>query len=155
MIEEGTAFKKIQNKYIIINLGPSNMDQMIVTILIPTSFITKSKYSVNLVNLSDVTIRDVLLNNITTYSNEKPDPDVIIDAKTPDFTKMNVTKTVIQSANHLSPNRTIFMDCSYPQEHFKCDEFSFLINSLSKYDTFEFTVEYFSNMSQFGEIIKL
>ena len=156
MIEEGTAIKKIHNKYNIANLGPSNVDQMIVTILIPTSFIINSNLTVNLVNSSDVTFLDAFLYNITINNNEKTDPDLITKTETPDFTKMHITNTVIQSVNSLSPNKTVFMDCSYPQDHFKCDEFSFfLINSLSKYDNYEFTVEYYLNMSHFGKTIKL
>lgn len=155
MIEEGTGLKKIHNEYSIENHGPSNVDQMIVTILIPTAFITASNHTVNLVNSSDVILYDSLFNNITIYSGEKHNPNLVLEAETPDFTKMNVTKTSIQSVNNLMKNRTVFMDCSYPQEHFKCDEFTFWINSLAKGDIYKFTVDYSLNMSKFGKIIEL
>ncbi|CAO1393776.1 unnamed protein product [Diamesa hyperborea] len=143
MIEEGTALKQIHNEYTIVNNGPSNVDQMIVAILIPTSLITKSNQVVNLVNSNDVTFHDSLFNIITTYSIEKNNPD---------FTKMNITTISKQSVINLSPDKTVFMDCSYPQEHFKCEEFRFLINSLSKGDTYEFTVDYSANIIQFDQI---
>lgn len=155
MIEEKTAFKKIHNKYNIANLGPSNVDQMMVTILIPTSFNISSNHTVNLVNSSDVIIQDVSQHNLTIDSNEINEPDLISKVETADFSKMHVSNTLVQTVHDLNPNRTIVIDCSNPKDHFKCDEFSFMINSLSKYDTYEFTVEYSLNMSKFGKIIKL
>lgn len=154
MIEEKSKVKNITIKYTIKNNGPSHVNQMKATILIPTIFFFNSNYTLDLVNSSSVFIRNTLLNNIKIEEISDPDSE---KNEIVDYSMMHINNTVSQSVTSLLPNRTLFMDCSNPQEdHFKCDEFSFMVNGLKNNGhLFEFTVEFSLNMSQFGKMIKI
>ncbi|CAO1409349.1 unnamed protein product [Diamesa serratosioi] len=153
MIKETSTIKKVQNKYIIRNCGPSNVDEMIVTIFMPTSFITNFNHTIDLVNSSEVFIRDEFSNNIFVYKiDETSERDLISKKETVDYLKMHFGNMLSQSETFVSSNKTIYVNCTHPQDHIKCDEFCFIIKDFSKYQNYVFTIEYSLNMSQFDQI---